>query len=67
MFFGVNARDTPADQRAEHQFQPPALERQSRGWINQDEHGRAAKFFWPLLIWIRLQNKLRQVMDGKAP
>ena len=37
MFFGMDAGDAPGDQRAEHQFQPPAPEKHQRLGIDENK------------------------------
>jgi hypothetical protein len=36
MFLGMNAGDAPGDERANHQFQPPAPENHQRLGINEN-------------------------------
>src|SRR5476651_1609617 len=66
MFLGMDASHATTDQRANQKFQTPAFKHDGLRWINQDEL-LGWQGFLAGMVWILLQDKVRQMVDRKAP
>ena len=66
MLLGVDAGDASADQRPDHQFQPPAPQNHNRVGINENQLVRRQCLF-TVMFRVVLQNKVRELPDGKTP
>ena len=66
MFFGMDAGDAPGNERADHQFQPPAPEKYQRLGIDEQQllRRRSAFVFVPGIF---LQQEGFKVLPGKTP